>query len=210
MGDNEIKNRIAESIKESDLTGYAQALFLQSKQYAQTGLFIELKDNLALVETVLEQEEQWLKISSDNTHIELIESFLVDIFKIIVKRQQQDENTYYLRYLLNLYNNSNNNKVYLNLWWISPNMFFQSIKFITYDFYRENYLFISFFESLITNEKYDLALVQESADVFNNSLVYYSNQIYKSLFKSEPQSVLMANKDSIKNFFDLLMQTVGI
>ena len=197
MGDNEIKNRIAESIKESDLTGYAQALFLQSKQYAQTGLFIELKDNLALVETVLEQEEQWLKISSDNTHIELIESFLVDIFKIIVKRQQQDENTYYLRYLLNLYNNSNNNKVYLNLWWISPNMFFQSIKFITYDFYRENYLFISFFESLITNEKYDLALVQESADVFNNSLVYYSNQIYKSLFKSEPQSVLMANKDSI-------------
>lgn len=197
MGDNEIKNRIAESIKESDLTGYAQALFLQSKQYAQTGLFIELKDNLALVETVLEQEEQWLKISSDNTHIELIESFLVDIFKIIVKRQQQDENTYYLRYLLNLYNNSNNNKVYLNLWWISPNMFFQSIKFITYDFYRENYLFISFFESLIINEKYDLALVQESADVFNNSLVYYSNQIYKSLFKSEPQSVLMANKDSI-------------
>ena len=35
MGDNEIKNRIAESIKESDLTGYAQALFLQSKKEDQ-------------------------------------------------------------------------------------------------------------------------------------------------------------------------------
>ena len=198
MGDNEIKNRIAESIKESNMTGYAQALFLQSKQYAQAGLFIELKDNLTLVETVLEQEEQRFRISSDNTHIELIESFLVDIFKIIVNRQQPDENTYYLRYVLNLYKKANENNVYFNLWWISPNLFFQSIRFITYDEYQANHhIFLNYYQSLLINEKYDLELNQDKEKILNNSLIYYSGTIYKTLFASDKQSLLALYKNIV-------------
>lgn len=198
MGDNEIKNRIAESIKESNLTGYAQALVLQSKQYAQAGLFIELKDNLTLVETVLEQEEQRFKISSDNTHIELIESFLVDIFKIIVNRQHPDENIYYLRYMLNLYKKANENNVYFNLWWISPNLFFQSIRFITHDEYQANHhIFLNYYQSLLINEKYDLELNQDKDKILNNSLIYYSGTIFKTLFASDKQSLLSLYKDTV-------------
>lgn len=197
MGDNEIKNRIAESIKESDLTGYAQALFLQSKLYAQTGLFIELKDNLTLVESILEREAKHFKISSDNTKIEMIEGFLIDIFKIIVKRKQPDENSYFLIYLLKTYQIMNKSQIYFDLWWKSPYLFFQSIRYITYDEYREHLLFSCFFENLIKNEKYDLSLRQESADIFINSLIYYSNSIYKYLFASDKQSLLIANKNKI-------------
>lgn len=198
MGDNEIKNRIAESIIDSDLTGYAQALFLQSKQYAQMGLFIELKDNLTLVETILAQEEKRFKISSDNTNIEMIESFLIDVFKIIVKRQQTDENVYFLRYVLDLYKKADENNVYFDLWWMSPNLFFQSIRFITYDEYQaDRYLFLNYYQSLIVNEKYDLELNQDKEKILNNSLIYYSGTIYKTLFASDKQSLLALYKNTV-------------
>lgn len=150
-----------------------------------------MKENLSLVEKVLMKEE--LELNQKN--IEKIEDFLIDVFKIIVHRKQPDENGYYLNYILRLYSESN--KVCFNLWWRVPTLYYQSISFLTYEDYKENYLFLSQFEALIKNEKYDSDLKQYPSTILNNVLIYYSGSIYKSLFVCEDRSLMKDKKDKI-------------
>lgn len=197
LGEDEMKNRIHNAITMSNMDSFASSLFSESTSFAEIGQLHRLKDNLSLIKVILNNEENAYKTTSDNTGIEKIEGFLLDLMKIISKRKQPDEIGYLLSYFQSLYDDANKNQVSLNLWWNNPNLFFDSFRYLTIDEYKENHTMIHLFESLVQNEKFDKTFTQDKSKVINNYLIYYYQCVYVFLFSLDDSSLLFKNREKI-------------
>ena len=197
LGEDEMKKRISNAITMSNMDSFASSLFSESISFAEIGQLHKLKDNLSLVKVILFNEETAYKTTSNNTEIEKIESFLLDLMKVLSKRKQPDEIGYLLIYFQSLYDDANQNKVSLNLWWNNPNLFFDSFRYVTIDEYKENHAITKLFQSLIQNEKYDRTFTQDKSKVINNYLIYYYECVYVYLFSLDDSSLLYKNREKI-------------
>ena len=205
LGEKSVKLRIAEYILNGNCDDNMDSLFAQNMELIDKGQFVSLKDNLGLTKQLLTREFDDYRKTNNYNNIEIIEDHLTELYKIIVRIRHSDENNYFLSYLYSLYAIANEKKIYFELWWKIPNIYYRSLKNISYYDYKEDYYILRFHPLLYKNQEYNRFINDEKYDEYRNPLNYYSGRIYRELFLNENDSLLYnKQKEITRDLYDVV------
>ena len=205
LGEKTVKSKIADYVLSSNYNETTESLFNQSLEFIDKGQFVNLKDNLDLIKQLLTREFENYIDTNNYNKIENIEDRLTDIYKLIVRIGHSDENNYFLSYLFSLYLSANDKKIYFELWWKIPNIYYRSLKKISYNDYKEDFYILRLHPFLYKNQEYNKKMDDENYDAYHNPLNYYTGRVCRELFLHENESLLYNNqKEIIKDLYDVV------